>query len=91
MRKAAFARILMAVALLTSGWSLMIGTIAPFGAVGFGSLVVLVTAGVTSFAAVIVAVRHPRQFVVLGISGLLSLGHIVIWSWIALISFAGGI
>jgi hypothetical protein len=91
MSKIAFARILTLVALLTSGWMLLAGIIAPFGAVGVGAFVLLVTAGIASFAAVIIAARQPRQVVILGITCLLSLGHILLWLWIALISFSGGV
>ena len=91
MTKAALARILTVVALLTSGWALLGGSIAPFGADGLGAFVLLVAAGIASFAALIIAACQPRQVVTVGIAGLLSLGHIALWLWIAVISFSGGV
>jgi hypothetical protein len=89
MSKATVATILMLVALLASGWALLVGILAPFGAVGLGAFVVFVAGGIASLGAAIVAARQPRQVVILGIASLLSLGHIFLWSWIALISSGG--
>ena len=91
MSKATVATILMLVALLASGWAVLVGIVAPFGAVGLGEFVFFATGGIASLGATIVAARQPRQVVILAITCLLSLGHIFLWSWIALISFAGGV
>ena len=90
MSKARVATILMLIALLASSWAVLVGIVAPFG-VGFGEFVLFATGGVASLGAAIVASRQPRQVVIFGITCLLSLGHVFLWSWVALISFAGGI
>ena len=89
MSKTTVAAILMLVALLASGWALVVGILAPFGAAGLGAFIVFMTGGIASLAAAIVAACQPRQVVILGITLLLSLGHVFFWSWIALISFVG--
>jgi hypothetical protein len=90
MSKAKVATILLLVALLASGWTVLVGIVAPFG-VGLGEFVLFATGGIASLGAAIVAGRQPRQVVILAITCLLSLGHIFLWSWIALIAFAGGV
>jgi hypothetical protein len=91
MSTSALARLLTLIALLTSGWALLVGTLAPFGSVGLAGFVVVAASGITSFAAVLVASRQPRHFITLGIACLLSLAHITLWSWVAVIAVSGGI
>jgi len=89
MSKATIATILMLAGLLASGSAVLVGFLAPFGAVGSGAFVVFVAGAIASLGAVIVAARRPRQVVILGIASVLGLAHIFLWLWIALISFAG--
>ena len=90
MSKSAVAIILMVVALLASSWALLVGILAPYGAMGFGGFMIFATGGIASLAAAIVALRQPRQVIVLGITCLLILGHTFFWCWVALIAFSGG-
>jgi hypothetical protein len=88
MSKNTVAAILMVVALVASGFAFVVGILAPFGAIGLGAFIVFVTGGIASLAAAIVAACRPRQVVILAITFLLSLGHIFLWFWIAVISSA---
>ena len=91
MSKATLAIILMLVALLASVWSLLLGIIAPFGAVGSCAFVVVAMGGVASLAAGVLSARQPRQIVILGIACLLIAGHVFLWCWVGLIALRGGI
>jgi hypothetical protein len=88
MSKGAFARVVTLLAILTSAWTLLVAI--PAGLGRMSDFAIGVTSGIASLAAAILAGLKPRQIRILWITIPLTVGHIFVWLWVALIAVSGG-